>query len=443
MKKYDYIIIGFGKAGKTLASYLGSKNFNVALIEKSKSMYGGTCINIGCIPTKILVEEANHSTPYKEAIERKNNLISLLRDKNYEKLVSNKNVTLYNGIGSFISKNEIKITSPSKEEIIFGDTIFINTGAESVIPSIEGIDKIKNIYTSATLMEVNELPKSLAIIGGGYIGLEFASIYNTFGSKITILENGPDILLKEEPEIQLEIKTIFKNRDITILTDTTVVKLEQNGDSVKIYYRNKYNEVKILEVSAILVATGRKANIKDLNLEAAGINFTDRGIDVDKHLKTNIDNIFALGDVAGHLQFTYISLDDFRIVKNYLFGDKTKSQEERDIIPYSVFISPTLSRVGLSEKEAIKKGYNVKTNILKVNTIPRAKILKSETGIFKAVVDSDTNKILGCTLLGELSSEIINIVTLAIKENKTFEYLQNFIFTHPSMSESLNDLFSF
>lgn len=443
MKKYDYIIIGFGKAGKTLASYLGSKNFNVALIEKSKSMYGGTCINIGCIPTKILVEEANHSTPYKEAIERKNNLISLLRDKNYEKLVSNKNVTLYNGIGSFISKNEIKITSPSKEKIIFGDTIFINTGAESVIPSIEGIDKIKNIYTSATLMEVNELPKSLAIIGGGYIGLEFASIYNTFGSKITILENGPDILLKEEPEIQLEIKTIFKNRDITILTDTTVVKLEQNGDSVKIYYRNKYNEVKILEVSAILVATGRKANIKDLNLEAAGINFTDRGIDVDKHLKTNIDNIFALGDVAGHLQFTYISLDDFRIVKNYLFGDKTKSQEERDIIPYSVFISPTLSRVGLSEKEAIKKGYNVKTNILKVNTIPRAKILKSETGIFKAVVDSDTNKILGCTLLGELSSEIINIVTLAIKENKTFEYLQNFIFTHPSMSESLNDLFSF
>lgn len=443
MKKYDYIIIGFGKAGKTLASYLGSKNFNVALIEKSKSMYGGTCINIGCIPTKILVEEANHSTPYKEAIERKNNLISLLRDKNYEKLVSNKNVTLYNGIGSFISKNEIKITSPSKEEIIFGDTIFINTGAESVIPSIEGIDKIKNIYTSATLMEVNELPKSLAIIGGGYIGLEFASIYNTFGSKITILENGPDILLKEEPEIQLEIKTIFKNRDITILTDTTVVKLEQNGDSVKIYYRNKYNEVKILEVSAVLVATGRKANIKDLNLEAAGINFTDRGIDVDKHLKTNIDNIFALGDVAGHLQFTYISLDDFRIVKNYLFGDKTKSQEERDIIPYSVFISPTLSRVGLSEKEAIKKGYNVKTNILKVNTIPRAKILKSETGIFKAVVDSDTNKILGCTLLGELSSEIINIVTLAIKENKTFEYLQNFIFTHPSMSESLNDLFSF
>lgn len=443
-KNYDAIIIGFGKGGKTLAGFLGSKGKKVALVERDKNMYGGTCINIGCIPTKILVEESQKvEKDFKKAIERKNTLISKLREANYNKLDSFENVDIYTGVGSFETEHIISVTSGEEEKVLRGEQIFINTGSKTVIPKIEGLEKTRNIYTSTSIMELNELPKRLAIIGGGYIGLKFASIYNNFGSKVTIFEGGDDILLREEPEIREEVKKDFQNRGVEVLTKSNIIKVSNYSENkVEVSFsKNGKNETLIFD--GVLIAVGRKPNIDDLKLENAGVGYSDRGILVNENLQTNVPHIYALGDVKGGLQFTYISLDDFRIIKNNLFGDKTLTVSFRALVPYSVFISPTLSKVGMSEKEALDAGYKVKVKVVKVASIPRAKILEEERGVLKAVIDESSGRILGCSLYSVESSEVINIVTMAIKENKKYSYLRDFIFTHPTMSEALNDLFDF
>ncbi|MCQ9627180.1 FAD-dependent oxidoreductase [Cetobacterium somerae] len=443
-KNYDTIIIGFGKGGKTLAGFLGSKGKKVALVERDKNMYGGTCINIGCIPTKILVEESQKvEKDFKKAIERKNTLISKLREANYNKLDSFENMDIYTGVGSFKTEHIISVTSGEEEKVLRGEQIFINTGSKTVIPKIEGLEKTRNIYTSTSIMELNELPKRLAIIGGGYIGLEFASIYNNFGSKVTIFEGGDDILLREEPEIRKEVRKDLQNRGVEVLTKSNIIKVSNYSENeVEVSFsKNGKNETLIFD--GVLIAVGRKPNINDLKLENAGVGYSDRGILVNENLQTNVPHIYALGDVKGGLQFTYISLDDFRIIKNNLFGDKTLTVSSRALIPYSVFISPTLSKVGMSEKEALDAGYKVKVKVVKVASIPRAKILEEERGVLKAVIDESSGRILGCSLYSVESSEVINIVTMAIKENKKYSYLRDFIFTHPTMSEALNDLFDF
>lgn len=443
-KNYDAIIIGFGKGGKTLAGFLANKGKKVALIEKDKKMYGGTCINVGCIPTKILVEESQKvDKKFKKAIEKKDELTSKLREINYNKLNLHENIDIYTGIGAFESEHIISVTEDENEIVLNGNQIFINTGSKTIIPKIDGLKTTRNIYTSTSIMELNELPKKLAVIGGGYIGLEFSSIYNNFGSEVIIFEGDEDILLREEMEIREEVKENFKTRGIQILSKSKILKLSNYSDNqVEIVFNQDEKENKIV-VDGVLIAVGRVPNIDDLKLENAGINYSEKGILVNNTLQTNVPHIYALGDVKGGAQFTYISLDDFRIIKNNLFGDKTMTTEVRNIIPYSVFISPTLSKVGLSEKEAINAGYKVKTKVIKASTIPRAKILGDERGVLKAVVDEKNGKILGCSLYSTESSEVINVVAMAIKENKEYTYLRDFVFTHPTMSEALNDLFDF
>lgn len=443
-KNYDAIIIGFGKGGKTLAGFLANKGKKVALVEKDKKMYGGTCINVGCIPTKILVEESQKvDKKFKKAIEKKDELTSKLREINHNKLNLHENIDIYTGIGAFESEHIISVTEDENEIVLNGNQIFINTGSKTIIPKIDGLKTTRNIYTSTSIMELNELPKKLAVIGGGYIGLEFSSIYNNFGSEVIILEGNEDILLREEMEIREEVKENFKTRGIQILSKSKVLKLSNYSDNqVEIVFNQDEKENKIV-VDGVLIAVGRVPNIDDLKLENAGINYSEKGILINNTLQTNVPHIYALGDVKGGAQFTYISLDDFRIIKNNLFGNKTMTTESRNIIPYSVFISPTLSKVGLSEKEAINAGYKVKTKVIKASTIPRAKILGDERGVLKAVVDEKNGRILGCSLYSTESSEVINVVAMAIKENKEYTYLRDFVFTHPTMSEALNDLFDF
>ena len=456
MNKYDAIIIGFGKGGKTLAGYLGKSGKKVALVEKSKHMYGGTCINVGCIPTKSLVYKAKiglyngeknfeeKAEYYKNAIEEKTKLTSALREKNFNMLNDNENIDIYNGVASFVSNTEVKVSKEDGDIIIEGEKIFIDTGSKTILPDVPGIKESKNIYTSATMMELKKLPKHLVIVGGGYIGLEFSSIYSGFGSKVTVLENGDRVAKKEDRDVSEVIRNVLEDKGVSFITNSNVQSFEDQGDKVVISYLDKVsNEIKNIDADAVLIAIGRRPNIDELNLSAAGVEVSDRGaIVVDKTLKTTAENIWALGDVKGGLQFTYISLDDFRIVKDNLFGEGKRSTEDRDIVPYSVFIEPTLSRVGLSEEEALKLGYDIKVAKLQAAAIPRAKVIEETKGILKAVVDAKTNKILGCTLLCAESSEMINIVSVAMKANEDYTFLRDNIFTHPTMSESLNDLFS-
>lgn len=456
MSKYDSIIIGFGKGGKTLAGFLGKQRKKVALIERSDKMYGGTCINIGCIPTKTLVHKSKLSlyknlnsfeekaNEYRIGIEEKQNLIKMLREKNYKMLDSIDNIHIYNGTASFVSSTEVEIDSKDGKLILEGENIFINTGASTIIPNIPGINDSKKIYTSTTIMDLKELPKHLIIVGGGYIGLEFSSIYANFGSKVTVIEAGDRLAAREDKDISNNIKEILENKGISFVLNSKVKSFKEEGNEITVTYLDTLTNLETeVKGDVVLIATGRKPNTEGLNLEAAGVKTTDRGaVVVDNRLRTNIPNIWAIGDVNGGLQFTYISLDDFRIIKDNLFGEGKRTTDDRGAIPYSVFIEPSLARVGLSETEAIEKGFEIKVAKLSVAAIPRARVINEIEGVMKAVVDAKTNKILGCTLLCTEASEIINIVSTAINTGQDYTFLRDNIFTHPTMSEALNDLFS-
>lgn len=451
--KYDAVIIGFGKGGKTMAGALGAAGKKVALIEKSDRMYGGTCINLGCIPTKSLVYRAGlaaakggsfeeKAAAYKAAMEQKEDLTARLRGKNYQKLDSNPNITVIDGTASFQSPHVVEVEKDGKTFQVEGEQIFINTGSSAFIPPIEGLKGNPYVYTSEGLLNLTELPSRLVIIGGGYIGVEFSSIYASFGSKVTILQDGDIFLPREDEEIAGAVRESLESRGIRVMTGVKVKALEQAGGKALVAVDNG-KEVQKLEAEAVLVATGRRPNTAGLNLEAAGVEIGPRGgIVTDDSLTTTAPHIYAMGDVRGGLQFTYISLDDFRIVKSKVLGDGSYTLKERGAVPYSVFLIPPFSRVGLSEKEAVEKGYKVKVVRLAASAIPKAQVLEQPAGLLKAVIDEETGLILGAHLFCQESYEMINMIKLAMDAKVPYQVLRDTIYTHPTMSEAFNDLFA-
>ena len=456
MNAFDVIIIGFGTGGKTLAAEFAKRGQKVAIIERSDKMYGGTCINIGCIPTKTLVHQAKMASAlkdatfeersefYRNAVSVKESVTSALRNKNYHNLADNPNVTVYTGIGSFVSADVVAVRTATEKIRLTSKQIIINTGAETVIPPIEGVAGNPFVYTSTSIMELADLPRRLVIIGGGYIGLEFASMYASFGSQVTVLESYPELIAREDRDIAASVKETLEKKGIVFRMNAKVQSVNRVEDKAIVTFADSQtSEVFVLEADAVLLATGRRPNTKDLNLEVAGVEVDVRGaIIVDEYLKTTNPNIRAVGDVKGGLQFTYISLDDYRIVREDLFGDKERRTGDRNPVSYSVFIDPPLSRVGLNEEEARRQNRDIIVKKLPVMAIPRAKTLGETDGLLKAIIDKNTGKILGCVLFAPDSGEVINTVAVAMKTGQDYTFLRDFIFTHPSMSEALNDLFS-
>ena len=449
-KKVDNIIIGFGKAGKTLANYLGTKGEKTILVEKSPLMYGGTCINVGCIPSKFLATQAdrrsysgiNDEEYYKKSIINKKELIAKLNKANYDKVSSNANVEVIDGLASFKDEHIINIKTDNQDYEVYADKIFINTGSTPFVPDIEGLKIEKRIHTSETLMNLEKIPHTMTIFGSGFIGLEFAASYAKFGTKVTIIDKETKLLPREDDDVAKEVFESYKSLGVDFVFNADINSVQQDDNKVTISYTVNGEKFEI-STDVLLVATGRKPNIEGLQLENAGVEISERGfIKVNKHLQTNKPHIFAMGDVNGGPQLTYVSLDDYRIVKSYLEDNGRYSLDDRQPIAFSAFLHPTFSKVGLSEKEAIDKGYKIKVATLPVMAIPKAKILGNQIGIYKAVVDADTNQILGVVLFGEDSHEVINIVVLAVIMKQPYSVLANQIFTHPTMAEALNDLFS-
>ncbi|QNM14565.1 FAD-dependent oxidoreductase [Fusobacterium hominis] len=448
MKRYDAIIIGFGKGGKTLASDMASRGLKVAVVEKSEKMYGGTCINVGCIPTKYLILEAaknkyknytsfvQYKDEYRRIIENKISLISTFRKKNFDNLDSKENIEIFTGEGSFVDAHTVEVKSKDRTFNIVGDKIFINTGAQTFYPPIKGLKESSYIYDSEGIMELKELPRSLVIIGGGYIGLEYAGMYKNFGSEVTVLEGSPVFMPREDKEIAEEVKKVMQNKGIDIRLGVKVTEID--GNTVIFEKDGKKDS---LSADAILVAVGRKPNTEHLKLENAGVKVDERGaIVVDERLHTTQTNIWVLGDVHGGPQFTYTSLDDYRIVKSELFGKGEYTLKDRHVIPYTVFLEPQFSRVGLTEEEAIKNGYEIKTSKM-TPASPRMKISDETEGLLKVVVDAKTDKILGASLFIAQSGEVINTIALAMRTNQNYQVLRDGIYTHPTVTEILNDLF--
>ena len=450
MKRFDAVIIGFGKGGKTLASELAKNGKTVAMIEKSSGMYGGTCINIACIPTKSLVHSADnrkYSNTAKEefytnAIDQKDELTSLLRDKNFHMIDDQQQITVITGEATFVHDEKVQVKTDEGQFEVTAEQFFINTGATPVVPPIDGLEHADFVYNSTTLQELEQLPEKLIIIGGGYIGLEFASMYANFGSEVIVIDSNEDFLPNEDRDIAEEVKKVLEANNIKIVQNSKVESVQNQDGGVVVTYKDSSTS-KELFGNAVLLATGRKPNTENLGLENTSVKVNDRGaIVVNDVLKTAAKGIWALGDVNGGPQFTYISLDDFRIIKNQLYGDGSYTKKDRTNIPYSVFIDPILSHVGLNEKMANEKGIEYKVLSMSAAGIPRARILEKTEGLLKALIDPKTDEILGCTLFCAESSEMINVVRVVMEAKLPYTFLRDTIFTHPTMSESLNDLFS-
>ncbi len=452
IKQYDAIIIGFGKGGKTLAATLGDAGKQTLLIEKSEKMYGGTCINVGCIPTKFLINKAKYAKDltsfaqkqsyYKLAVEEELSLTDKLRAKNLIKLESTPNVTVITGVAKFRSSNSVEVEMQDCKEVFEGKQIFINTGSVPIIPHIDGIKDNPCVVTSEELLRQFILPKHLFIIGAGYIGVEFASMYTDFGSDVTLVQNDSVFLPREDREIADAVYESLKKRGIKILTSAEIKSVMYENEKAIVTVK-KGGTLQNTEADAVLIATGRKANTAELCLENAGVALTDRGaVLTDEYLKTTNPRIYAMGDVNGGLQFTYISLDDFRIVRSGVLDGGRYTKNDRGAVPYSVFIAPPFARVGLTEEEARAAGYSVKIARLPASAIPKALVLENSTGALKAIIDERTGLILGAHLFCEEAHEMINIVKLAIDAKLKYTVLRDMIFTHPTMSEALNELFN-
>ncbi|MBG3874210.1 hypothiocyanous acid reductase MerA [Staphylococcus xylosus] len=439
MKQFDLIIVGFGKGGKTLAKFASAQDRKVAVIEKSKKMYGGTCINIGCIPSKTLVHEGLEHGSFEQAFSRKTDVVNALNSKNYHNLADDDNIEVLDYTAKFKSNHELNLLNDQDEVVgtIGAEQIVINTGAKSMIPPIEGIDSSQYLYDSEGIMNLKSQPNHLVIVGGGYIALEFAAMFANFGTQVTVLERGNDIMTKEDKDIVAEVKKDLADKNVNIVLNADTKKFEDTDKGTIVHTSNgEY------AADAVLIATGRKPNT-DLDLQNTDVKIGDHGeIIVNEYLQTDASNVYALGDVKGGMQFTYISLDDFRIVKEQLFGEGKRSTENRGSVPYTVFIDPPLARVGLTGKEAKEQGYNIIESAIPVNSIPRHKINNDGRGLFKAVVNKDNEEILGASLYGLQSEEIINLIKLAIDQKLSYKVLKDNIYTHPTMVESFNDLFN-
>ncbi|MFP2411947.1 reactive chlorine resistance oxidoreductase RclA [Citrobacter braakii] len=438
MNQYQAIIIGFGKAGKTLAATLAKTGWRVAIVEQSNTMYGGTCINIGCIPTKTLVHDAELQHDFAAAMQRKASVVSFLRDKNFHNLADLENVDVIEGRAEFIDNHTVRVLQPTGAIELSGEKIFINTGAQATMPNVAGLMTTPGVFDSTGLLNLTQRPERLGILGGGYIGVEFASMFANFGSKVTIYEAAPLFLAREDRDIADAIANILRDKGVEIILNARVQAVSSHDGAVQVQMPEG-----VQTVDALLVASGRKPATENLQLQNAGVDVNERGaIVVNKYLRTSADNIWAMGDVTGGLQFTYISLDDFRIVRDNLSGEGLRNTGDRQNVPYSVFMTPPLSRVGMTEEQARASGAAVQVVTLPVAAIPRARVMNDTRGVLKAVVNRETKQILGVSLLCVDSHEMINIIKTVMDAGLPYTTLRDQIFTHPSMSESLNDLFS-
>lgn len=355
----DLLVVGFGKGGKTLAAAMGRQGKRVVMVEQSDRMYGGTCINIGCVPTKALIHQAetrradgSAEQRYRQAVGDKDDLTTFLRQKNFQMLDTIDTVTVVTGRATFTGPKSVEVTAGAERLTITADTIVINTGAEPVVPDIPGLRASKHAMTSTGMISTVDLPRRLVVLGGGYVGIEFAGMYSQFGSQVTVLEATARIMPQEDDDIVAAASGILREQGVVLTVGARVTAISDGVDSATVHYEQD-GRAGTVEADAILVALGRVPATQGLNLKAAGVRTTDRGaVEVDKHLRTSQPHIFAVGDVNGGPQYTYVSLDDYRIVLSQLAGSGVRSTADRTAVPYTVFMTPPLARVGLTERQA-------------------------------------------------------------------------------------------
>lgn len=452
---YDVIIIGAGQSGGPLATAFSNAGKKTAIIEREH--VGGTCINEGCTPTKTMVASARaaylarrsadygvHTGPVSVDLgrvrERKRAIVDSFRSGGERRIQASSD--LIDGEARFTGPKAIHVKlNAGGERDLTADWIFLNTGCRPTVPPIEGLQDIPYL-TSTTIMELAEVPEHLIMIGGGYIALEFGQMFLRFGSKVTILERGPRLLSREDEEFGKAIQDVFTEDGAEFILNSEVVRVEKDGSGVRVIAKQDGKEVPI-RGSHVLVAAGRSPNTEKLNLSAAGIATNKHGyITVDDQLQTNVAGVYALGDVNGGPAFTHISYDDFRIIRTNLIEGGHRTTKDR-LVPFTMYIDPQFARVGITAGEAKKAGRDVKIATMPMEYVARALETDETRGLMQAVVDAQTGKILGFTVLGLEGGELMSAVELAMMGGLHYTVLRDAVFAHPTIAESLNNLFGY
>lgn len=455
MKNYDVIIIGAGQAGVPLAKKLAKDGKRTAIIEKR--WVGGTCVNDGCTPSKALIADARLAYMARQAerigirtsgtvdinvlADRKTTIVENARNGIAKTLRDTPNLDLLMGTATFTGEKELRVDYVSgNHEFINADLIFINTGARPQIPGIPGIKEVSYL-TSTSIMELRTIPEHLVILGGGYIALEFGQLFTRLGSKVTILEKSERILGKEDDDVAEEVGTILTQEGARVITQVQVENVAQGPGGQTVITINTDGGQQQISCSHWLIAAGRVPNTEELNLSKAGIETDEKGyITTDEYLQTTAPGIYALGDVKGGAAFTHVSYNDHLLVYNNIFENANLSAHHR-IIPYCMFTDPEMGRVGMTEKEAREKGFQVQVAKLQMSKSARGVETNETRGFMKAVVDEYSKQILGAAIIAANGGEIMSVLQMAMLGSIPYDTIRNMMFAHPTFSESLNNLF--
>jgi dihydrolipoamide dehydrogenase len=457
MKQYDCIVIGSGQAGTPLAKKLAEAGKKTLIVEKR--FIGGTCVNDGCTPTKAMIASARiaylagnsktmgvnvkaYSVYLKQIKKRKDDIVLKSRNGGQKGIENTQGLDLLFGEAEFISDKTISVkTKTGKAKIFKADQFFIDTGCKSIIPNdIDGLSEI-NYLTSTSILELEEVPEHLLIIGGNYIGLEFGQMFRRFGSKVTILERSGHLLKNEDDDICVELTKILQDEGITVLTNTKATRFKSKPSGKITATVNSSGQEQKIKCSHVLVAVGRAPQTDRLGLDKTGVASDEKGfIKVNDKLETNVPGIYALGDVKGGPEFTHIAYNDYTIVYRNLIENQNLSTNDRPV-PYCMFTDPELGRVGITEAQAKEQGLNYKVAKLPMAHVARAIETGDTRGMMKAVVDADTKQILGVAVIGTEGGEIMTVLQMAMMGGITYDRIRYCVFAHPTYSESLNNLF--
>lgn len=453
---FDLLVIGAGQGGGPLAGKAAEAGWRVALVERAH--VGGTCVNEGCTPTKTMIASARvahlarraadygvHTSPVSVDLatvrQRKRDIVESFRSGSKDGLTSKEHLSLIMGEASFTGPHTVEVVlNDGGTRTLTADRIVVNAGTRPFIPPIEGLADV-DYLTNASIMELGQVPDHLLVLGGGYIGLEFGQMFHRFGSEVTIVQRGDQLLDREDADVADAIAEILRAEGLTMHLGTEASAVTQAADGTITVTATQNGDAVDLTGSHVLVATGRRPNTDALSPEAAGLTTDDRGfLPVNERLETDVEGIYAIGDVKGGPAFTHISYDDFRILKTNWLEDGNRTTEGR-MVPYTVFIDPQLGRIGLSEEQARAEGHHIRVAHLPMTSVARALETDETRGFMKAVVDADTDQILGATILGVEGGEIASVLQVAMMGNIPYTALRDGVFSHPTYTESLNNLF--
>ena len=442
---FDAIIIGAGQAGPSLAGRLTGAGMTVAMTERH--LFGGTCINTGCTPTKALVasaavaHQARRAADYGVRIEggvtidmravkaRKDAVVTNSRNGIENWLRSMERCTVFKGHARFESPHEVRIG----EAVLSAKKIFINVGGRAIVPGLPGVDRIAHL-NNTSILELDTLPQHLVVVGGSYIGLEFAQMYRRFGSAVTVIEKGPRLVWREDADVSTAIEEIFAKEDIAVRTGAECIHFEKRGVQIVAGVECASGDPEVAG-SHVLLAVGRRPNTDDLGLDRAGVAVDGRGyITVNDGLRTNVPGIWALGDCNGRGAFTHTSYNDYEIVAGNLLDGENRRVSDR--VPcYGLFVDPPLGRVGMTETEARQTGRRIRVGKRPMTRVGRAVEKGESLGFMKAIVDADTRQILGAAILGVGGDEAIHCILDTMAAKAPYTTLQHTMHIHPTVSE--------